>query len=98
MTGTTREVPKYFDTYAFHLGDFHLTCVLDGVLTADCATILNGPPPHELAGLLRSQGLGLNSAIQIPRTMLFIDTGKNKVMVDTGMSKTYVDIEPVLPG
>jgi len=98
MTGTTREVPKYFDTYAFHLGDFHLTCVLDGVLTADCATILNGPPTHELAGLLRSQGLGLNSAIQIPWTMLFIDTGKNKVMVDTGMSKTYVDTEPVLPG
>ena len=92
-----KAAPKYFDTYAFHLGDFHLACVLDGVLTADCATILNGPPTQQLAGLLRSQGLGLNSAIQIPWTMLFIDTGKNKVMVDTGMSKTYVDMEPVLP-
>jgi len=29
--------------------------------------------------------------------MLFIDTGKNKVLVDTGMSKTYVDVEPILP-
>ncbi len=98
MTGTAPEVPKYFDTYAFHLGDFHLTCVLDGVLMADCATILNGPPAHELAGLLGSQGLGLNSIIQIPWTMLFIDTGKNKVLVDTGMSKTHVDMEPVAPG
>jgi len=97
MSETVRESPKYFDTYAFHLGDFHLTCVLDAVLTADCATILNGPPSHDLAGLLGSQGLELNSMIRIPWTMLFIDTGKNKVLVDTGMSRTYLDVEPVLP-
>ena len=61
-------------------------------MTADCATILNGPPPHELAGLLGSHGLGLDSTIRIPWTMLFVDTGKNKVLVDTGMSKTFVDM------
>jgi glyoxylase-like metal-dependent hydrolase (beta-lactamase superfamily II) len=87
-----RSALKYFDTYGFHLGDFELMAVLDGILTADCATVLNGPPPQELAGLLGSQGLGLNSAIHIPWTMLFIDTGKNKVLIDTGMSKTFVDV------
>ncbi len=97
MVGNARRAPKYFDTYAFRLGDFEVTCVLDGVLSADCATILKGPPPDELAGLLGSHGLGLNSIIPIPWTMLFIDTGKNKVLVDTGMSKTYVDVEPTSP-
>ena len=91
-----RSVPegprKYFDTYAFNLGDFRLIAVLDGILTADCATVLNGPPRPELAGLLASRGLQLDSAIEIPWTMLFVDTGTNKILIDTGMSKTFVDI------
>jgi glyoxylase-like metal-dependent hydrolase (beta-lactamase superfamily II) len=92
---TLRASPKYFDTYAFRLGDFQLISVLDGMLTADCATILNGPPPKLLAGLLGSCNLTVNSTIRIPWTMLFIDTGKNKVLVDTGMSKIFVDVDPV---
>ena len=84
--------PKYSDTYAFDLGNFRLAAVLDGMLTADCATILNGPSPPELAGLLGSHGLGLDSIIEIPWTMLLVDTGKNKVLIDTGMSKTFVDM------
>ncbi len=83
---------KYFDTYPFRLGDFQLVAVLDGTLSADCATILNGPPRTELAGLLSSQGLGLESITQIPWTVLFVDTGKNRVLIDTGMSKAFVDV------
>jgi glyoxylase-like metal-dependent hydrolase (beta-lactamase superfamily II) len=87
-----QSAPKYVDTHAFRLGDVQLVAVLDGILAADCATILNGPPPPELAGLLGSHGLRLDSAIQIPWTMLFVDTGRNKILIDTGMSKTFVDM------
>jgi glyoxylase-like metal-dependent hydrolase (beta-lactamase superfamily II) len=88
----TGNAPKYSDTYAFRVGEFEVIAVLDGILTADCATILNGPPPHELAGLLSSQDLVLRSIIPIPWTMLFVNTGRNKVLIDTGMSKTFVDV------
>ena len=92
---TLKAAPKYFDTYTFHIGDFQLISVLGGILTADCATILNGPPPQPLAGLLRSYNLQMNSTIQIPWTMLFVDTGKNRVLVDTGMSKMFVEMDPI---
>ena len=92
-----RTASKYFDTYAFRLGDFQLISVLDGVLSADCAAILNGAPPDELASLLASHNLTVTSTVKIPWTVLFVDTGKNKVLIDTGMSRTYVDMWPAPP-
>jgi glyoxylase-like metal-dependent hydrolase (beta-lactamase superfamily II) len=86
--------PKYFDTYPFYLGDFRFISVLDGVLHADYASILKGAPPQELVTLLHSYNLQMNSPVEIPWTVLFIDTGKNKVLIDTGMSKTFVDSGP----
>jgi glyoxylase-like metal-dependent hydrolase (beta-lactamase superfamily II) len=88
----TGSAPKYSDTHAFRVGEFEVIAVLDGILTADCATILNGPPKHELARLLSSQGLVPESIIPIPWTMLFVNTGRNRVLIDTGMSKTFVDL------
>jgi len=97
ITTDRKSTPKYFDTYSFYLGDFRLISVQDGVLHADYNSILNGAPPQELATLLRSHNLQMNESIDIPWTVLFVDTGKNKVLIDTGMSKTFVDIDPILP-
>jgi glyoxylase-like metal-dependent hydrolase (beta-lactamase superfamily II) len=92
-----RIASKYFDTYVFHFGNYQAISVLDGLLTVDYASILNGAPPQELAAWLRSCNLQENSTVQVPWTVLFIDTGKNKVLIDTGMSKTFVDTDPMPP-
>jgi glyoxylase-like metal-dependent hydrolase (beta-lactamase superfamily II) len=84
---------KYFDTYSFYLGDFRVISILDGILHADYASILNGVPPQKLENILHSHNLQPTSTIDIPWTVLFIDTGKNKILIDTGMSKTFVDFD-----
>ena len=60
---------------------------------ADYASILNGVPPQELENFLHSHNLQATSSIDIPWTVFFIDTGKNKILIDTGMSKTFVDFD-----
>jgi glyoxylase-like metal-dependent hydrolase (beta-lactamase superfamily II) len=92
-----KTVSKYFDTCTFHLGDFQISSVLDGLLFVDCASIFNGAPYQELAVFLNSYNLSMKSTLTIPWTMLYIDTGKNKVLIDTGMSKTFVDMDPGQP-
>jgi len=88
---------KYFDTYSFYLGDFRVICVLDGILHADYGSMFNGAPPKEAAAFLHSRNLQMNSPVDVPWTVFFIDTGKHKVLIDTGMSKTFVDFESASP-
>jgi glyoxylase-like metal-dependent hydrolase (beta-lactamase superfamily II) len=94
MKEERKNVSKYFDTYSFYHGDFRVMSVLDGILHADYASILNGVPQPELKSFLHSHNLQLDSPIDIPWTVFFVDTGENKILIDTGMSKTFVDIDP----
>jgi glyoxylase-like metal-dependent hydrolase (beta-lactamase superfamily II) len=94
---TPKTASKYFDTCTFRLGDFEISSVLDGLLFADCASIFNGVPYQELDVFLNSHNLQMSTTLTIPWTMVYIDTGKNKVLIDTGMSKTFVDIDSVQP-
>jgi glyoxylase-like metal-dependent hydrolase (beta-lactamase superfamily II) len=93
-----KRASKYFDTYTFYLGDFRVISILDGILHADYASILNGVPPQELETILHSHNLQVASQIDIPWTVFFIDTGKNKILIDTGMSKTFVDFDATSKG
>ncbi len=95
MQEERKKASKYFDTYSFYLGDFRVISVLDGILHADIASMLNGAPPQEAAALLHSHHLQMDSPVDVPWTVFYIDTGKNKILIDTGMSKTFVDLDPI---
>lgn len=90
-----KKASKYFDTCSFHLGEFRVISVLDGILHADYGSMFNGAPAQETAALLRSHNLQMNSPVDVPWTVFFLDTGKNKILIDTGMSKTFVDLDAV---
>ena len=82
---TTKPEKKYFDTYIFQLGDFSVISLMDGLWTSNCDEIYKNAPSDELDALLNRYDLRIDGTVTRPFTAVYVDTGKNKVLLDTGM-------------
>ena len=83
--------------FRFKLGQFACVCVSDGGMNYPVATMFHGLPVEEAETILRRHGLP-TTHVYTPYTLLYVDTGRHKVLVDVGMGH-YGQLMPhMLPG
>lgn len=68
--------------YRFRVGDFQLTSVTDGTVAAPAALLASTATPQQLAQVLRDSFQ--SDQITFHCNVLFVNTGRNKVLIDTG--------------
>lgn len=68
--------------YRFRLGNFRAISITDGILTVPAALFATNTSPEQLKQVLRDsfQSASLTAHCNV----LFVDTGRNKVLIDTG--------------
>jgi glyoxylase-like metal-dependent hydrolase (beta-lactamase superfamily II) len=70
--------------YRFKLGDFDCACISDGDVNYPVSSYFKNVPAERAQAILREFGLP-TTHVYSPYTLLFVDTGKHKVLVDTGV-------------
>ena len=78
--------PQNEDFYRFRTGRFECVSVSDGYYEYDPRHLFKNLAEAEVAELLKSFNLQTDK-ITSPYTFLYVDTGKNKVLVDMGAGK-----------
>lgn len=68
--------------YRFQVGDFQLISVSDGTLTVPAALFASTAPPEQLQQVLRDSYQGEDLTLHC--NVLYVDTGRNKLLIDTG--------------
>jgi glyoxylase-like metal-dependent hydrolase (beta-lactamase superfamily II) len=69
--------------YRFSLGAFECVCLLDGFYEYPLQNMYANVPREQLEAALRERGLPVE-VITTPYTYLYVDTGRNRVLVDVG--------------
>jgi glyoxylase-like metal-dependent hydrolase (beta-lactamase superfamily II) len=79
---TTPSAPRNTGFYRFKLGNFQMAVLSDGVLSAPAAAFAGDVTPEQLNAVLQA---GFQSDTLTPDcNILFVDTGRNRVIIDTG--------------
>lgn len=68
--------------YRFSIGDFQLVSVSDGTLTVPAGLFAHTATPEQLQQVLRDSYQTENLILHC--NVLYVDTGRNKVLIDTG--------------
>jgi glyoxylase-like metal-dependent hydrolase (beta-lactamase superfamily II) len=71
------------ETYPFKIGDFHCLAVSDGTFVYPPGGVFFNARQEEYEAALAERHLPLDE-VKTPYTCLYLDTGKNRVLVDTG--------------
>ena len=72
-----------FDSYGFQLGDFECVALCDGGAEYAIESMVKNAPRDQVELYLQSQGLPTDR-IATPYTYLYVNTGRQKILVDMG--------------
>ncbi len=82
--------------FRFRLGDFECVSVSDGNLNYPLDSFFHNAPREQLVDELRQMGLP-TTQVATPYTLLYVDTGKNRVMIDTGAGELGAHAAQMFP-
>ena len=71
------------EIYKVNVGEFECIALSDGGMNYPIESFFSNPPMTEVAAALRQRNL-TTKYVHTPYTCLFINTGRNRVLVDTG--------------
>ncbi len=77
------------NSFLFKLGNFKCLAISDGTFTYSDQSFFQNAPKEQLQKVFREYDLQ-SGQITTPYTCLFIDTGKNRILIDTGMGTGVV--------
>jgi glyoxylase-like metal-dependent hydrolase (beta-lactamase superfamily II) len=77
-----------YDFYRFQVGDFKCVAVCDGAAQYSLESMVANAPRSELEAYLSAQGLS-TKMIATPYTYLYVDTGRQQILVDTGAGNLF---------
>lgn len=84
------------ETFRFSVGDFKCIAISDGTFRYPVAMFFANVSKEQYEPALRQRGLSLEQ-IEVPYTCLYIDTGRERVLVDTGAGDLAPTAGKLLP-